>query len=151
MRYTENKFIQTLSTNIAIQYAGIPEENETFRYVDNAMMKLLFPFSYMGCFVLVAAAVLLALYELIKNKVVLWQPIGLAALIFTHLFVSVYASMAEYERLATMIIPAVYLLSFWFVDLLAANVTKSKLDSGITRRGEQVLLKKEKSENCELQ
>lgn len=151
MRYTENKFIQTLSTNIAIQYAGIPEENETFRYVDNAMMKLLFPFSYMGCFVLVAAAVLLALYELIKNKVVLWRPIGLAALIFTHLFVSVYASMAEYERLATMIIPAVYLLSFWFVDLLAANVTKSKLDSGITRRGEQVLLKKEKSENCELQ
>lgn len=147
MRYTENKFIQTLSTNIAIQYAGIPEENDTFRYVDNAIMYLLFPFSYMGCFTIVLAAVLLALYELIKNRVVLWQPIGLAALIFTHLFVSVYGSMAEYERLSTMIIPAVYLLVFWFIDLLFAVVSKSKLKSGIACRGERILEKKPALEN----
>lgn len=141
MRYTANKFVQTLTSDVAIQYASIPEENEMFACVDNALMMLLFPLNYAACYAIVAAAVLLAIYEFIKNRVVLWQPIGLAALIFTHMFVSVYASMAEYERLATMIIPSVYLLAFWFVDLLAANVKKSELRNGIVSRGERVLQK----------
>lgn len=149
MRYTAVKFIQTLNTNVALQYAAIPEENAAFGYFDSVFMYLLFPFNFAFCYALVAAAVLLAIYELIKNKVVLWQPIGLAALIFTHLFVSVYGSMAEYERLSVMIIPAVYLLLFWFVDLLAANVSKSRLKCGIIGRGERVFEKKPVAEKYE--
>lgn len=152
-RYTVNKFIDVLGTDVAIQYAAIPEDNLGFKSFDYTVMRLLFPFSFAACLLLVAAAVLLSVYELIKNKTVLWMPIGFAALIFTHIFVSVYASMAEYERLCAVIIPSVYLLLFWFIDLLAAHVTKAGLKNDISGRGERVFEKSinKDTDNYELQ
>ena len=49
----------------------------------------------------------------------------MSAIIFSHIFVSVFGAMAEFPRLSTMVIPVVLLLTFYFVDY-AVKATKSR-------------------------
>lgn len=120
--YSINEFKNNFNSNIAVQYSTMTDAgNVNFRLIDNVLLHLTFPFTFGGCFAIVIASVIFALYEFIRRKQIAWQVIGLSAIVFTHIFVSIYASMAEYSRLSIMVVPAVYLLVFWYADTMISS------------------------------
>ena len=138
-QYTVDKFIDRMNDNIATQYSGMLAASEiNFKKLDNIMLNLTFPFSFAGCFVLVLAAVIFAIYQLIRKKVLTWHILGLSAMIFTHLFVSIYGSMAEFARLSVMVVPSVYLLLFWFIDLAVGKTNKQARTDELNSRCDRI-------------
>ncbi len=125
-KYTAEKFLSLANEKIAIQYTVFHEYGGLFEDFAKAFVKVSFPFSFLDCIVLVIAGVLFSVIVLIKKKRICWHIIGLCAIIFSHIFVSVYGSMAEFSRLSSMVIPAVVLLVFYMIDYAVKAVRKRK-------------------------
>ena len=127
IKYTISKFRYVMDANVGTQYLVIQDEGSWFENFSLSFTKYSMPFTFFHCFVLVAVGILFSLIAMIKQKRICWHVIGLCAIIFSHIFVSVYGSMAEYSRLSTMVLPAVVLLVFWFVDYVFKAVKKRKI------------------------
>ena len=125
--YTVNKFYSLTNVDIASQYIMLPERSEALASFSKGFLHYSFPFSFADCFVLVGIGLAFAVAVMIAKKRICWQIIGLCAIIFSHIFVSVYGSMAEFPRLSTMVIPAVILLVFYFIDYIVIAVKKRKV------------------------
>ena len=115
---------------IAIQYSAY----KTI-YKDTAVSKRLdwfnstsFSITFIQSMLLVLFSLVFAFFVLIRRKKICWQVVGLSAIIFSHIFVSVYGSMAEFARLSSMAIPAIVLLVFYFVDLFVSRLKGRKID-----------------------
>lgn len=148
--YTLNKTAGIMELNIAEPYYASYNINITtydssdFPTFDSVLTKLLFPFTFAGCLVLVLITVAFCIYQFVKKRLVLWMPLGFAAIIFTHIFVSVYGSMAEFQRLSSMILPAVYLLVFWYVDLAVGGYRYNGFCDELYIRGDRLVRASEK-------
>ncbi len=124
-KYIAQKFYYLLKEDVAEQYTPIPEGNNTFEKLSPAILKCTFPFTFGDCYLLVLLALIFSVIVLIFKKRICWHLIGMSAIIFSHIFVSVFGAMAEFPRLSAMVIPVVLLLTFYFVDY-AVKVTKSR-------------------------
>lgn len=125
VQYTIDKFTELLNVKIPTQYGSYA--NEDFRPIDGALMNFLFPFTFLSSLVLATAFLIYALVILFKKNRVLWFAFGLSSLIISHIFVSIYASMAEFSRLSIIIAPAVYILVFYFIDLIYVSINKKTI------------------------
>lgn len=123
--YTFNKAKDIMGLNIADQYTSVLDEN--FTDTAKTILKATFPFTFAGCFVLVAIGLIIAIAILIIKRRICWQIVGLCAIIFSHLAVSIYGSMGEFPRLCTMVVPAVILLVFYFADYLFTSIKVKKV------------------------
>ncbi len=129
-KYNLDKVKNLSNLPIATQYSAYKA-----MYKDTSLSDLLdwfvtfsFPFTFLQCMLLVLLSLVFAVAVLIKRKIICWQAVGLSAIIFSHIFVSVYGSMAEFARLSAMVVPAVVLLVFYFVDLFLNSIRKNKFD-----------------------
>lgn len=122
--YNIKKFINVAKTPLAVQYSSLKSDYQNTKANDilNLFNFVAFPFTFAECFLLVLFTIVYSAVVLIKKKRICWHIIGLAAIIFTHIFVSVYGAMMEWERLSVMIVPAVVLLVFYFCDKLFASM-----------------------------
>lgn len=123
--YTLDKAKDVLKLNVADQYTSIL--NEDFRDTSQAILKWTFPFTFASCFILVGIALVLSIIAFIIKKRICWQVIGLCAIIFSHIAVSIYGSMGEFSRLCTMVVPAVIMLAFYLIDYFYTAIIKKKL------------------------
>lgn len=117
-KYTAKKFLNLANEKIAVQYVPYTESDslESFNNFSKAFVKYSMPFSFLDCFWLVVIGVAFSLVALIKKKRICWHILGFCAIIFSHIFVSVFGAMAEFSRLSSMVIPAVVLLVFYIID-----------------------------------
>lgn len=127
LKYTMNKFYYLLDDDIATQYTPLPDEAANFSAFSETALKWTFPFRFFDCYVMVAVSLVFAVIVLIRKKRICWHIIGLCAIIFTHIFVSIYGSMAEFGRLSIMVVPAVILLLFYFVDYIVNAIKKRRV------------------------
>ncbi|MGN0173517.1 MAG: glycosyltransferase family 39 protein [Acutalibacteraceae bacterium] len=127
INYTIDKALGLMNVSVGTQYIVSPDEDDGFSDVSNVIMSITFPFTFLSCLCLVCLGLIFALIVLIVKKRICWQVIGLCAMIFSHIFVSVYGSMAEFERLCAMIIPVVILLTAYFFDYVISAFVKSKV------------------------
>lgn len=127
-KYTAKKFLYLSKEKIAVQYVPFMQNDnmESFNNFSKAFVKYSMPFSFLDCFLLVAIGVIFSLIVLIRKKRICWHILGLCAIIFTHIFVSVFGSMAEFSRLSSMVIPAVVLLVFYIIDYCFKAVKKHR-------------------------
>ncbi len=126
--YTVEKFMNQMPTDIATQYSSnYADPYGNFRYLDRVLLYGLCPFSIGFCFVLVVMTVVLSIFVFVGKKRCLWHAIGLSAFLFSHLFVSIYGSMAEFERLSTVVIPVVLALLCYLIDIVMASMDRKKL------------------------
>lgn len=123
--YTFDKAKDVLKLNVADQYTSIL--NEDFRDTSQAILKWTFPFTFASCFILVGIALILAIIAFIVKRRICWHVIGLCAIIFSHIAVSIYGSMGEFPRLCTMVVPAVIMLLFYLVDYFYTAIVKKKI------------------------
>ena len=125
-KYILNKIKGLASEKIATQYTPIPEESENFSVISPIMVKCTFPFTFMDCMMLVLMGVAWSVLVLVMKKRICWHIIGLCAITFSHIFVSVLGSMAEFSRLSSMVIPVVMILVFYMIDYVvrAAKLKK---------------------------
>ncbi|MGN0556763.1 MAG: hypothetical protein ACI4IV_02820, partial [Acutalibacteraceae bacterium] len=114
-------------------------EMNAFARVDKLLLYFTFPLTFGTAAVLIAAAVMFSVYQLIKNKRVMWCPIGLSAIAFSHIFTSIYGAMAEYARLCAPSAPAILLLALWFADYILTAVKRGR--AAAEEYGGAVLLK----------
>ncbi len=121
-RYIANNFYNLADEKIAEQYTPIPEGNYAFEKLSPTILRFTFPFTFGGCFVLVFVSLIFSIVVLVKKKRICWHIIGLCAIIFSHIFVSVIGAMAEYARLSSMVIPAVLLLFFYLIDYVVKAI-----------------------------
>lgn len=117
----------SVSTDRNIDFVSYSSEQPIFRSISKGIINFTFPFTFLGCFILVAIGILFALIILIVKKRICWQVIGLCAIIFSHIFVSVFGAQAEWARLSTMVIPAVILLVFFFLDYIINCIKKHRV------------------------
>jgi len=125
--YVANKFYYLGAEDIAEQYTPIPQGNDTFEKLSPVVVKCTFPFTFADCYIIVIISIIWSVIVLCKKKRICWHVLGLSAIIFSHIFVSILGAMAEFERLSTMIIPAVLMLVFYFVDYSVKAIRKRKL------------------------
>ncbi|MEE1025081.1 MAG: hypothetical protein U0L48_08485 [Acutalibacteraceae bacterium] len=87
----------------------------------------------MSVFIIIAVTVAFAIGVLIVKRRILWQIIGISAVAFSHIFVSIYGSMAEYQRLSLMAVPCIIAIIFFFIDAAVGSMEKKtaskRLDS----------------------
>lgn len=123
--YTYEKIAALTSEKVATQYTPIPERNEEFTVFSPLMVKLTFPFTFLDCILFVLIGVAWSVLVLVIKKRICWHIIGLCAITFSHIFVSVIGSMAEFSRLSTMVIPAMMIFVFYMIDYVV-RASKSK-------------------------
>lgn len=116
--YTKEKIENVLDDDVACVYAKPAQENERFEEISMLLTRLTFPFTFESCLYIVAVALIIALIAFIFKKRICWHIIGLCAIIFSQIVVSVFGSMAEFSRLTITIIPATIMLCFYLVDLI---------------------------------
>lgn len=125
--YTLDKIKFLASEKVATQYTLIPEGCEDFGVFSPLMVKLTFPFTFLDCILLVLIGVAWSVLVLISKKRICWHIIGLCSIIFSHIFVSVLGSMAEFSRLSSMVIPAMMILFFYIIDYVVIAAKKRKV------------------------
>lgn len=153
LTYTLNKFKYNLDTPVPTNYIPIDEQSTVkipilnkefnFKEFSDFLLKWTFPFDFLRCFVLVGVSLILAVLVLIIKKRIMWQVVGLCAIIFSHIFVSVFGSMAEYSRLSIMVVPAVLLLVFYYFDYLVSAIKHKKLFYLTNNNSSAIRVKKE--------
>lgn len=125
--YTADKIFSLTESRMAVNYAeAAGGEMNAFARVDKLLLYFTFPLTFGTAAVLIAAAVIFSVYQLIKNKRVMWCPIGLSAIAFSHIFTSIYGAMAEYARLCAPSAPAIILLALWFADYILSAVKRGR-------------------------
>ena len=131
--YTKNKFLDVAVQQMTVQYSVYDSEAGDFARTDQLLLHSLFPFTFAAAFIIIAAAVAFAIGVLIVKRRISWQIIGISAIAFSHLFVSVYGSMAEYQRLSLMAVPCIIAIIFFFVDAavgaMERKTASERLDS----------------------
>lgn len=133
--YNINKFLSLAKTPLAVQYSSLKADYKDTAVSNNLSLfnNITFPFTFAQCFLLVLFTLAYSIAVLIKKKRICWHLLGLSAIIFTHIFVSVYGAMMEWERLSVMIVPAVVLLVFYFADKLFTTFDCHITDNNSTK------------------
>ncbi len=128
--YNRKKIISLSNQPIATQYSAYKTmyKDSLFSEFSNWFVTFSFPFTFLQCILTVILALFYAVVVLIRKRKICWQVVGLSAIIFSHIFVSVYGSMAEFARLSAMAIPALVLLVFYFFDLFLSVIRKYNFD-----------------------
>ena len=131
--YTKNKFLDVIPQQMTVQYSVYNSEFENFARADQLLLYSLFPFTFLSVFIIIAVTVAFAIGVLIVKRRILWQIIGISAVAFSHIFVSIYGSMAEYQRLSLMAVPCIIAIIFFFIDAAVGSMEKKtaskRLDS----------------------
>ncbi len=127
--YTREKIKYVLDEKVACIYSKPAQESEKFEDISNFLMNLTFPFTFESCLYIVALSLIISLIAFIFKKRICWHIIGLSAIIFSQIVVSVFGSMAEFSRLSITIIPATIMLIFYLVDVVFSP--KLKFDLGL--------------------
>lgn len=126
--YTKDKFLSVLSEKITAHYIPLSQDENATRFEKGAKLftVLSMPFTVYTCLFFVLFGILFSLLAMIKKKRICWQVLGLCAIIFSHIFVSVYGSMGEFSRLFLMAVPAMLLLVFYIIDYAYKATGKQK-------------------------
>lgn len=125
--YTKEKIKYVLDEKVACIYSKPAQETEKFEDVSNFFLNLTFPFTFESCLYIVAMALIISLIAFIFKKRICWHVIGLSAIIFSQIVVSVFGSMAEFPRLSITIIPATIMLIYYLVDVIFSPTLKFDL------------------------
>lgn len=135
LEYNLKKVLNTSKSLVATQYSSLKSEYKNTEVSGklDAFNHFTFPFTFGQCYLQVAAGLIYAVVVLVKKKRITWQVIGLCSIIFTHIFVSIYGAMMEWERLSVPIIPAVVLLVFYFADKCLSTVKYQITDNNSSK------------------
>ena len=113
-----------MPTYLAVRYSSL-RDDVSFNWLNEALSHMTCPLSIITCFGIVGLGLLLCLIVVIKKKRIMWVMLGLCALSFTHIFVSIYGSMAEYQRLSMPAVIPVFIILACFIDILASGASKT--------------------------
>ncbi len=125
--YTINKFAGLLPEALAVQYENMLQNPAEFQTINNVLLHAAYPFTFMGIWLAVGFALALVVIVAIKKKRCVYPALGLAALLFSHEFISIYGSMAEYQRLSIMAAPMFIMLLAYFADIALSSADRSHL------------------------
>lgn len=123
--YTVHKFKGIMPTRMEVMYVTVNDEGINNLKTD--LENLTSPLTFSNVFILLGASLVFTAAVLIKRKKCAWPVLGLTALVFSHIVVSVFGAPYESQRLCVVVLPLVFILAFYYIDLFCNLINKKSL------------------------